>query len=121
MEQIETIVREQCVDLLASGRLRVVGVHRGTADVPVCTVASDRLTLTTWIYHGELDGSLRPVREGADSLDLRRALRHLGAEWASTWDREAIMAAFATHAARLDEEAADPERWDALCTAPRRA
>ncbi|MFS0703500.1 hypothetical protein AB6N23_03180 [Cellulomonas sp. 179-A 9B4 NHS] len=114
MEQVEAIVREQCADLLAGGRLRVVDARTGDHGIPQCTVATDRFRLLTWIYHGELDGTLRPAWPDAEPLDLRWTLRHLGADWGETWNREGIMAAFAEHVDRIDAEAADPVRWDAF-------
>lgn len=117
MEQIESVVREQCAALLTSGRLRVVGTRRDEHGIPVCTVATDRLTLTTWIYHGELDGTLRPAWPVEKPLDLRWALRHLGADWGPTWNREGIMAALAARVEELDAAAEDPARWDAFVVA----
>ncbi len=35
VDQVEAIVREQCADLLAAGRLQVVDVRRGDDGIPV--------------------------------------------------------------------------------------
>ncbi|QGQ19089.1 hypothetical protein GC089_07435 [Cellulomonas sp. JZ18] len=114
MHEVETVIAQACASHLAAGRLRLVESHVGDHGVPACTAATDRLTLLAWVFHGELDGNLRSTAPGTQPLDLRRALRHLGADWGSTWNREGIASAFAQHLDRLDHEAADAGRWEAF-------